>query len=45
VDDGSTTWEADGYARADLYFTESELADLSGAATTGKARAFSVQPS
>lgn len=45
VDDGSTTWEADDYARAALYFTESELGDLSPTGKTGRARAFSVMPS
>ena len=45
VDDGSTSWEADDYVRAALYFTESELADLSGGITRGRARAFSVIPS
>lgn len=45
VDDGSTTWEADDYARSALYFTESELGDLSPTGKTGRARAFSVMPS
>jgi len=45
VDDGSTTWEADDYVRAALYFTESELADLSPTGKTGSARIFSVIPS
>lgn len=45
VDDGSTTWEADDYARSALYFTESELGDLTPTGKTGRARAFSVMPS
>lgn len=46
VDDGSATYERDtDYDRASLYFTESEMADLSGNVTSGQARAFSVMPS
>lgn len=46
VDDGSATYERDtDYDRAALYFTEGELADLSGGTTRGRARAFSVMPS
>lgn len=45
VDDGSTTWEADDYARSALYFTESELGDLTPTGKTGRTRAFSVMPS
>lgn len=45
VDDGSTTWEADDYVRAVLYFTEGELGDLSPTGKSGRARAFSVMPS
>lgn len=45
VDDGSTTYERDtDYDRAALYFTESELGDLSPTGKTGRARAYSVQP-
>lgn len=45
VDDGSTTWEADDYARSVLYFTDDEIGDLSPTGNTGRARAYSVQPS
>lgn len=46
VDDGSATFERDtDYDRAALYFTESELDDLSGGPSRGRTRAFSVQPS
>lgn len=44
VDDGSASWEAGDDIRSDLYFTESEYADLRGAGRRRGARAFSVQP-
>jgi hypothetical protein len=45
VDDGSATYERDtDYDRASLYFTESELGDLSASTGAGRARAYSVMP-
>lgn len=45
VDDGSTTWESGDDARATLYFTDDEYADLSDTGRRNRARAYSVQPS
>ena len=44
VDDGSTTWEADDYARSQLYFTPEELGDLTTTGAPRRPRAYSVQP-
>lgn len=44
IDDGSTSWELDETYRADLYFTDSEYADLSSTGRRRGARAYSVQP-
>ncbi len=43
VDDATTSWELDRSIRADLYFTDDEIADLSPSGRR-RARAFSVQP-
>lgn len=45
VDDASATYERDtDYDRASLYFTESELGDLSSNSKPGRVRAYSVMP-
>ena len=45
IDDGSASWELDASIRADLYFTDEELADLSETGKRKPVRVFSVQPS
>lgn len=45
VDDGTVTLERDSdYDRASLYFTDAEIADVSGTGLLRRARAYSVQP-
>lgn len=45
IDDRSRSWEVDESVRADLYFTEAELASLIPASGESKPRAYSVMPS
>lgn len=45
IDDRTRSWEVDETVRADLYFTDAEIASLMPAATEKKPRAYSVIPS